>query len=404
MPSSLPSPGHQELADRPPAATFHLPSAYPILLVGPDSEVGTAMLRRLRNREEVDVCPSLDELSSCLGPEPHIVILGTELDTDDALEATLRLASERLDVGTVLLVEEFDADLLQRALRAGVSDVLHPGQIEELDDAIERIGARLDSLPPSERTTPEGPGRQLIAVVSAKGGVGKTVVSTNLALALAHQGLRTALVDTDFEFGDVAVMLKVTPTTNLSQLAEHMELLDDAFEGDKLSFSQQPLLKVLPAPLDPLTTNPLDSEAVTRALTRIRNRHADITVVDTPPQLGARNLELLELADQVIFVTQADLANAKAVKIALPGLEAIGLDLHGLHLVMNRSQSKARLDEARVAQSIGIQASCNLPSTVLVPRSINQGLPLVLSNRRSEFAREIEALARQVSAHVPERL
>jgi pilus assembly protein CpaE len=361
------------------------------------------MLRRLRNRESIELCGSLEAIPSYLGSEPRIIILGTQFDIDAALEAVETLTSDRLDLGFILLIEEHDSELLREALRAGVSDIVHPGEIEELDDAIERIGARLQTGAPPRRPASDGPVNQIVAVVSAKGGVGKTVVSTNLALALAGQGIRTALVDTDFEFGDVALMLKFEPDINMSNLAEHGELLDGAFAGDELRFKKQPLLKVLPAPLDPLTTVPLDGDAVTRVLTQIRNRYAEITIVDTPPQLGHRNLELLEVADQVVFVTQADLANAKAVKIALPGLRAIGVDGYDMHLVMNRSQSKARLDEAKMAQQIGLEPTCNLPSTVLVPRSLNQGLPLVLSNRRSGFAKGIDALARLVAAHVPSR-
>src|SRR5690606_24600288 len=95
-------------------------------------------------------------------------------------------------------------------------------------------------------------------------------------------------------------------------------------------------------------------------------------VVDTPPQLNAHTVHLVERADEVVFVTSADLANAKNAKLGLEALRHLGVPDAKVHVVMNRAASKAKLDLAGVEQAIRAHLDAYIPSSVVVPESINK--------------------------------
>jgi pilus assembly protein CpaE len=105
----------------------------------------------------------------------------------------------------------------------------------------------------------------------------------------------------------------------------------------------------------------------------------------------------MEVSDDVVLVTSADIANVKNVKIALEVLGLIGISEQKAHLVMNRAGSKAKLDLPAVERTLRTRVSCHVPSSVVVPESVNRGVPVVLHAPKSSVAKAFEELAQEIA-------
>jgi MinD-like ATPase involved in chromosome partitioning or flagellar assembly len=262
-------------------------------------------------------------------------------------------------------------------------------------------------LPPRPAKAPPGPeaapevetrvgsfeeGR-LIVVMAGKGGSGKSVTATNLALALAFGAGEdaVAIVDADLQFGDVALLLQIDPVRSLAEVAAQVEDLSEA-RLDALLLRHDSGLRVLPAPLQP-GGEQVTPKAVVQVVEKVRRLYRYV-VVDTGPVFDDILLNLLDHADDALVVVDMDLPSVKNAKVALDLLRAEGYPMDRLHLVVNRINSKARLDLVELERSLGLRTMAAIPSDRLVPQSVNEGIPVVALSPRSRVARAFNGLAR----------
>jgi pilus assembly protein CpaE len=88
-----------------------------------------------------------------------------------------------------------------------------------------------------------------------------------------------------------------------------------------------------------------------------------------------------------------DIPNIKNVKIGLQTLRLLNTPMEKLRLVLNRANSKVKLDVGEVERTLGIQAECLIPSDVVVPQAVNKGEPVVLSAPKSGVTQSMNQLA-----------
>ncbi len=239
------------------------------------------------------------------------------------------------------------------------------------------------------------PGRgNVITVMSGKGGSGKSITATNLATALAERSGedKVVIVDADLQFGDVALMLQVDPTRTIVDVADVIEDLTES-RLDALLLWHDSGMRVLPAPLVPTAAERVGPKVVLRVMEMLRGMY-DFVVVDTPPIFDDALITLLEHSDDVLMVVDMDLPSVKNAKIALDTLRAARFDMNRLDVVVNRSNSKARLDLGELERSLGEEIAASIPSDRLIPQSVNEGIPAVAFSPRSKVAKAFHALAR----------
>jgi MinD-like ATPase involved in chromosome partitioning or flagellar assembly len=248
---------------------------------------------------------------------------------------------------------------------------------------------------PAPRPPSSGPGR-VIAVMAGKGGSGKSVIATNLAVALGmrHDPERVAIVDADLQFGDVALMLQIDPVRTIDDVVGQLDSLTDA-RLDAALLRHESGLRVLPAPLTPVRHDEITAKSVVEIVERLRGIY-DTIVVDTGPVFGDGLVTILEHADAVVAVVDMDLPSVKNSKVALDTLRSAGFPMERITLVVNRVNSKARLDLIELERSLGLRVGGSVPSDRLVPQSVNEGIPLLALSPRSKVARSFMALAEQL--------
>lgn len=340
--------------------------------------------------------PSIEALTDRLTGIPLVAVLGPSCSGPQGLLAAELLINEHPEVGAILIAPELSTDMFRQALRAGIRDVLPaPVDTAQLTDSVTRVIETLAAVRRPEGTSFGETGEQglVITVFSTKGGAGKSVIAVNLAVVLARRSDRpVVLVDADLQFGDVAVMLKLAPQHTIVDAVGNIERLDPGLLQNLLVRHEPSGLLVLPAPLEPAFADQIAAEDMVRIVDMLRG-FASYVVVDTPAYFNDVVLGLIEISDEVLLVAGMDIPNIKNVKIGLQTLRLLNTPMSKLRLILNRANSKVKLDVGEVERTLQVKADSLIPSDVVVPQSVNRGVPVVLDAPKSGVARSIEQLA-----------
>lgn len=324
-----------------------------------------------------------------------VLVLSPEVKEPDALGLAEFVGRQAPGTAIVLVRDHTWNGLLPAAMRAGIRDVVDMTQgTEELRDAVERAivwASNLRSVGVSAATGHQPQRGRIISVFSSKGGAGKTFLTTNLAAAIAETtGQDTAAVDLDFDMGDVFTYFGTEPATNIPEL---MELGEGATHerirevGTKMGEH----LWVYGAPPDPAAEAPA-GESIGKFLRGLRNDFPWV-VVDASVDYSDSALVCFDLSDTICLVTGLDVVGVKHLSKALDTLLTIGLPRERFRVVLNRADSKVGLDASDVERVMKIQVDAMIPSSRLVPTSLNKGRPVVTDEPGSEVAVAVRQLA-----------
>lgn len=364
-----------------------------ILIVDPDPSVRARIAERLPKGEPSQDAASITEADTAIAAGAEVVFLGPGAPATEALALAEHLRSERPSVGVVIVADEIGVDQMQAALRAGVRDVLPSSfSAEQAAATIERITALGDHL---RREAPEGGEHRVVTVFSSKGGVGKSFISVNLAMALARRGAPVALVDLDLQFGDLAIMLQLFPARTIHEAASATPNLDaDALEG--YLAEHRGGVKLLAAPFEPGLAETVAPDAVTHILRLLRRAFAYV-VVDTPAALNEHVIAAIDESDRTVLVGSMDVPSIKNMKLALQTLSLLDVARERIHLVLNRADSEVGLRVNEVERTLGTRVEIAIPSGREVPLSINRGVPLMLEAPASPVAAALQRLTTLVA-------
>ena len=237
-----------------------------------------------------------------------------------------------------------------------------------------------------------GLGGQVIAVLGAKGGVGKTTIATNLAIALERESHGTvALVDADPLFGDVALSLDLAPERSLADAAASIDLIETSNVREFMVPGHG--VWVLPAPRHALAGPEVTGAALTAILTRLRHSF-DFVVVDTGGAYTDLTAAAADAATTRILVTTPELNAVRDAVRAVRWLrERAGPDAGRLRLVENRAGMRGGLREAEFGREIGIPATCVVEDDGRLLKAMQAGTPFVERYPRSRVAVAIRGLA-----------
>lgn len=333
--------------------------------------------------------------------DPEVVAIGPGIPHDTMLRMAVELERVRPDV-TVVMVATPEEDLWETALRAGIRDVIDPeAELTELEEAFERAletAARRRaafSAERSDRTTSS----RLVSVLSPKGGSGKTVVASNLAVGLAQRNPGSvALVDLDLSFGDVSNALMMVPNQTLADAVASLATLDATTLKVFLTPSGSDLY-VLCAPDSPAQGEVITGEQVGRII-ELLAQHFQFVVIDTPSGIGEHTLAAFDLSTDFVLVCDMDVSSVRALRKELELLDRLGITSPQRHLVLNRADSRVGLTTEDVVSTLGLDVRVAIPSSRQVPLSYNRGVPVLQADGRSPVGKAFSEL---VSVFSPEK-
>ena len=321
------------------------------------------------------------------GDLPEVLVLGPAA----SLEDVLALAG-RLDAGwpgmSVVLAATPTPQLWPAVMRAGIRDVVPPdadaaGLRDLLDRAAQAaIGRRRVLRPVIDETA--APGR-VISVVSPKGGVGKTTVSTNLAVGLAAAAPQsTVVVDLDVQFGDVATALGLVPEYTLPDAVRGRASEDSMVLKTFLTQHPSGLYAICGAE-SPAAGDTVSGADVTLLLGSLA-RQFRYVIVDTAPGLSEQTLAALDGATDAVLLSSMDVPGVRGLRKELDVLAELGMLPVGRHVVMNYAEPKRGLSLPDVETALGAPVDVVVPRSAAVPASTNEGVPLLQRERGREPA------------------
>jgi pilus assembly protein CpaE len=317
---------------------------------------------------------------------------GRDGSTVAALADDVAAVRRHTRAAIILLIPDTQTYLVEKALEAGVDDVLVlPQMTETIAFAIRKAryaGGRGVSHP----GVPDGPRGRVVTVFSPKGGTGKTVLATNLAALLATRSdRRVLLIDLDLQFGDAAIMLGLDPQRTLYDLVVSPGELD-AGKLSAYTTKYKSRLDVLAAPMRPEEAEVVTETKVLQLLDVARSAY-DLVVVDTSPFFYGPMLAVLQPTDQLLLLCGLDVPTLKNVKLSLRTLELLGFPAARTDLVLNRVTPKVGLTKHDVEAALALPVRFEVPNDPGVALAVNRGVAAALLEAGSEFTHAVSAIA-----------
>jgi pilus assembly protein CpaE len=323
-----------------------------------------------------------------------ILCVGHDVRLKLALDVA-RIADRDHGEMTVVLVAAPTTDLWREALLAGVRDVVDAASVDaDLAPALHRAldrdaRAREQLAAPPVQLAPAG---RIIAVLSPKGGSGKTMVAANLAAVLARAGQGSVvLVDLDVQFGDAASALGLVPEHTIGQLVSS-PTIDSTTLKVFLTQHEPSGAFVLCGALSPEEGEAVTDQHASRILELLARDFAYV-IVDTAAGLDERALATLEIATDVVLVASMDVSSIRSLGKEVNALERLGLAGTTRHFVLNRADARVGINVADVEAALGMAVNAEVPSSRTVPLSMNQGRAIVIDEPTSPVTREFMRLA-----------
>jgi pilus assembly protein CpaE len=327
-------------------------------------------------------------------------IIDLENDLDSGISAWLTLHSEGRNIPALLVVDANSLDRFASSVDGHESDeyLTRPYSAESIRWRVEAMCIR--SIAVDDGSGPVLQGAldasewsrrgQLVAVFNPKGGVGKTMVATNLSAALVARERRVLLVDADTVTGHVPTSLGMDGVPTV------VDAWRDELEGGPvLSFEEQASvhgsgLKILPLSSHPINTELLEPQRVASALS-VAQRTVDFVIVDLHPSYSPLNRAVFDRADRIFVPVTPDVP---AIRVAVK-LREIAEELgmrERLTLLVNRANTGVSV--ADVERAIGLPAYATIRSAgLLLVRANNEGRTVIELAPRDKITADFFALA-----------
>lgn len=326
-----------------------------------------------------------------LSPDIIIMTLG-EFDTD-TLSLAERIILQRPRAHVILLAESMNVEILQSAIRIGAHNVTgFPTSQKEFGEYIKSVyhneTLRINSLNQNQSLSWMS---RVVTVFGAKGGLGKTTLAVNLAVKLAENNKKVALVDLDLQFGDTHIFLDIDPTDTISELFQE----STNFNIDSVSSYMTVHscgLHVLCSPKSPEYAELIAPEKIQSLLSLLRTYY-DFVIIDTPPLFSDVTMTALESSSTILFVTGLDISILKNSKIGLNLLDSLQ-QTDKIRLIINRAVDMGSIKVSDVQKILGYPIWAKLPSDYKVAvTALNRGVPFVISSPGSTLSQSVDNVA-----------
>lgn len=382
-----------------------------IIVVNADEEAAPELRSFLLSIENVKIVAEIDEpamIESVLRQFTAEVLL---LHLDPNPEAMMVLAAPLIEshkgkIAAIAMSEVRDADLVMRAMRAGVREFLwKPFNPDQLIETIRRVGAEVAERR-SEATDSVG---RLITVVGTVGGAGATTLCTNVGVELANlsQGSTSddgaaapsvAIVDLDFRFGQIATLLDAHPAYTIAELCETSEQID-AQMLDRAMLKHDTGVHILARPADLSEAEQITAAHCAGVLARLQEAY-DFVIVDGPSRSESGAQIVYEQADLSLLVLQLLVPSVRNADRMISVFRSAGYSTDRLRLVCNRSGNDSGYLEAGDVEGIlNRKIDWHLPDDWRTASSaVNMGAPLLVHAPKSKLRLGYQKIAMAIFA------
>ena len=330
---------------------------------------------------------------------PDVILMDINMPDMDGITATTEITSRLPSVGVIMMSVQDEPDMLRRAMLAGAREFLaKPFSLEELITAVRHVSRLAQQAQRPVVTTStngtaprqsDGGLAKVIAVVGNKGGVGRSVVATNVAMAIRNlTGKQVALIDASLSFGDIGVMMNVAKSKTFSDITIQPHQLDREILED-IMVTHSSGIRLLLAPSTPQESETVSAEHL-RAAVNVLSKSVEYIVIDTRPGFDDTMLALMDESDILLLVLTMEMTTIKDTRQFLEIAELLGYSDEKITLVLNRFNNYSGIPVADIAENLKREIEFKVPDEpAAILRSVNEGSPLVSSQPDNRFSAEI---------------
>jgi len=366
-----------------------------VIIVNTDEGVAPDLRQVLSSVDGVRIVAEVDEpvlLPQALEQFPAEVLLIHLDPSPDAIMdiATPLIEEHKSDIAAIAMTENRDAQLVMRAMRAGMREFLwKPFPPEQLAEILQRVGGE------AAATGNRQHGR-LVTVVGTGGGVGTTQLVTNVGAELSQfehwdqqprPGVkpRVALVDLDFRLGQVAVQLDAQPTYTIAELCDSPEQIDQQMI-ERAMYKHPVGIDVLARPVDFTQADAISAGQCASALAALQE-HYDFILTDMPARFDPTARAVFDIADTYLLVLQLMVPCVRTADRILQELSGSGYSTSRVRIVCNRcGRDSGFLDQTDVENTLKRKVDYPIPNDWKTSATaVNMGAPLLTSAPKSKL-------------------
>ncbi len=321
-------------------------------------------------------------------------ILLADLSTykQQKLELILKVTKECKSCKVLALSDNPSVDLIIEIMRAGAKEFVPIPIIKS--EFFESVNKLLSEFNETKKTN----NCKIISVFSNKGGIGKTSLATNLALELSKITKENiALIDLNFQMGDITTFLDLKPSFNISYMLENLDKINETFLLSTLERYKKTSLYVLADPPYFKQADNIQPRQITKLFNTLKETFSYI-IVDAEASFEGKNIAALDNSDLVLLVSVANLPALRNTQRCLELFDKLGYDKEKVKIIINRYMENDEIKEADIEKVLSKKIYWKIPNNYFaIMTAINKGIPVSEINDSTNIARSYKDLAQYIS-------
>ena len=321
-------------------------------------------------------------------------ILLADLSTykQQKLELILKVTKECKSCKVLALSDNPSVDLIIEIMRAGAKEFVPIPIINS--EFFESVSKLLSEFNETKKTN----NCKIISVFSNKGGIGKTSLATNLALELSKITKENiALIDLNFQMGDITTFLDLKPSFNISYMLENLDKINETFLLSTLERYKKTSLYVLADPPYFKQADNIQPRQITKLFNTLKETFSYI-IVDAEASFEGKNIAALDNSDLVLLVSVANLPALRNTQRCLELFEKLGYDKEKVKIIINRYMENDEIKGADIEKVLSKKIYWKIPNNYFaIMTAINKGIPVSEINDSTNIARSYKDLAQYIS-------
>lgn len=321
-------------------------------------------------------------------------ILLADLSTykQQKLELILKVTKECKSCKVLALSDNPSVDLIIEIMRAGAKEFVPIPIIKS--EFFESVNKLLSEFNETKKTN----NCKIISIFSNKGGIGKTSLATNLALELSKITKENiALIDLNFQMGDITTFLDLKPSFNISYMLENLDKINETFLLSTLERYKKTSLYVLADPPYFKQADNIQPRQITKLFNTLKETFSYI-IVDAEASFEGKNIAALDNSDLVLLVSVANLPALRNTQRCLELFEKLGYDKEKVKIIINRYMENDEIKEADIEKVLSKKIYWKIPNNYFaIMTAINKGIPVSEINDSTNIARSYKDLAQYIS-------
>lgn len=332
--------------------------------------------------------------------KPNIVLMDINMPVMDGIKATQALTEEGVESSIIIMSIQGEGEYIKRAMSAGARDyVVKPFGVKELVDTIRHVyDIDMSKKRRGGSASASKVESKIISIFSTKGGVGKTTIATNLAVALSNMTeKKIALLDFDLQFGDVAICLNLYVKNSMTELVKDFANIEqDPALVEEYLLTHYSGIKVLAAPIRPENAEYVTADHIKNIIELLKGRY-DYIIIDTSHGFNDAVITALDMSDLIIYISALDLPSIKNTKNGLEVMKSLNYPNEKVKFVINKSNESFGINHSDFESALGVNIWAMIPDDLAsVTISVNNGHPLVSHRRTSAVSKKIYKLAQSI--------